>query len=233
MFTLTRIIALLVVEIAVCIGTLFRPFYGVLFLLLLIFIRPQDDRPNMQELHYPAFVMGAIIVSTLLRQPQIQKRLTSVLSCLAPFIVILALMWISGRVNGYTPESAFQITEFLTNLIFCSLLVFWIDSEKRFTWTIVALLLAGVYYVRQILGDPRIFREEIGGQRFERVALRNLVNFGNPNYLALLMILVVFLALSMLAMKLTIWKKLAVSGAILAYLYVFLKCQSRGASVAF
>jgi len=230
---LNRILFLLVVEIGVFIGTLARPFWGTLFLLLLVIIRPQDDRPNMQELHYPLVIMSAVLLSTLARQSQIQKRFGALLRCIAPFLAILALMWISGMANGYTEESSYQIGQYLSNIVLCSLLLTWIDSEERFVITAVTFLLAGLYFVRTVISDPRMTREEIGTQQFDRVFLRSLVNFGNPNYMALLMVLMIFIALSLFAVKFQGWKKVAVVGSLLGYIYVFLKCQSRGATLAF
>jgi O-antigen ligase len=187
----------------------------------------------MADLHYPGVMMVAVILGTLVRQPQMQKRMGAALKCLAPFLVLLVLMWVAGMANGYTDESSYQIGQFVSNLIFCAALVIWVDSEKRFILTALALLFSGAYYVRTVITDPRMVREEIAGQHFDRVFLRSFESFGNPNYMALLMVLMIFLALSLFAVKLKGWQRIMVIGVLMGYLYVFLKCQSRGATIAF
>ena len=64
---LFRIKALLGVEIVMAGLVLSNPYIGTMILLLLLFTRPQDDRPNMQELHIPMVMTICILLSLVTR----------------------------------------------------------------------------------------------------------------------------------------------------------------------
>src|SRR5579871_5552378 len=64
---LFRIAVVLAGEIVAAIGALVRPYLGLLFLLFLVFARPEDDRPNVAELHVPMVITLAVLAGTVAR----------------------------------------------------------------------------------------------------------------------------------------------------------------------
>lgn len=228
-----RIQVLIVFEICAALGTLIRPYWGFLFLILLTFVRPQDDRPNMAQLHIPMVMTLAVLVATVSRPGLLLGRLGFTLRKLGLFIALYALMILASLINGLTPYSAYQIDDTLTVLLVCGLMLIWVDTRDRlmaFLWTLLA---SGLYYVQMVIRDPRFMRDEIAQREFERLAFRHTINFGNPNFLAILMVILSFLALSLLAHERPFWKKVPLAAILGGYLYVFLRCQSRGASIGF
>jgi putative inorganic carbon (hco3(-)) transporter len=227
-----RILFLACFEMIAAVVCVAQPFLGTLFVLLLVFTRPQDDRPNMRELHFPFVVMCCTILGTISKGLVIPRRMADLVKGLLLMLVYIAWMWICAMMNGYTPASSYLLGEFWTYVIFCGLLLLWVDSQRRLILTVGTLLLAGLYYVQVTVRDPRMTREAIGGESFDRVFFRNMVNFGNSNFLALLMLICIFLGFALIAAKVNRLTTLGVAGSLLGYFYVFLKAQSRGATIA-
>src|SRR4051794_21104760 len=228
-----RILFLLGFECFAAAACMTQPFFGTLFLLLLVFTRPQDDRPNMGQLHYQGVIFLSVLIGTLCRLYLVQPRIGRAFRGLRGMFLILAIMWLSAIFNGYTPSSAYQVSEFATLTLFCSILVLWVDSPQRFALTIGTLVCSALYLVQLVIRNPRMMQEQIGGEQFERSSFRGLVNWGNPNFQAIFMIIAIYLALSLFAANLKVWMKPAILAAVLGFFYVFLKCQSRGATLAF
>ena len=227
-----RIAFLLGVEccaVGVCI---IQPFLGTLLLLFLVFTRPQDDRPNMSQLHYQGVIFLSVLIGTLCRFYLVQPRVGRAIRGIGMMFLMLVIMWISAVASGYTPRSAYQVSEFATLTLFCSILVLWVDSPQRLALTVGTLACSAIYLVQLVVRNPRMIQEQIGGEQFERVFFRALVNWGNPNFQAIFMIIAIYLALSLFAANLRVWIKPAILGGVLGFMYVFLKCQSRGATIA-
>jgi O-antigen ligase len=227
-----RILALLGFEcVAACVCAAY-PFAGTIFLLLLTFIRPQDDRPNMNALHYSGVIMASTILGTLARFYVVQPRVFQTLRGLLPMLLMWAALWFSAINSGYNPTSAYVVSDFLVLTVFCGLLGLWLDTPARLTIAVGGILVSAFYIVQMVARHPRTIHEEIGGEAFERLGYRNMTNWGDPNFQALLMVLAIFLALSIFAADLKRWMRAAIFFSLFGFLYVFLKDASRGATIA-
>src|SRR5579859_3505462 len=115
-----RILVALGFEIFAVIGTLAAPYLGFLFFVFFTILRPQDDRPNVQDLHYPMVLLFACLASTI---PRMAKDMTFSFSRavgkLSLTILYFGVMLISAIANGYTPNSAYRIHEFLVVVLTC------------------------------------------------------------------------------------------------------------------
>ncbi|HYM06355.1 MAG TPA: O-antigen ligase family protein [Terriglobales bacterium] len=226
-----RIKVLLAFEICAALGTVIRPFWGLLFLILLTLLRPQDDRPNMADLHIPMVITWALIIATVSRVSSLAGRVGFALRNLSLFIALYVLMVLAAFVNDLTPYSKYQIGDSLTILIVSCLILIWVSTRERLTALVWTMLLSGLYYVQLVVRNPTFMQEQIGQSEFDRLAFRQSINFGNPNFLAILMVILIFLALALLVRQRRLWRKVILAMALLGYLYVFLRCQSRGASL--
>ena len=109
-----RILFLVGFECFAAAACITQPFFGTLFLLLLVFTRPQDDRPNMIQLHYQGVIFLSVLIGTLCRLYLVHSRIGRAFRGLRAMFLVLAIMWLSAMVNGYTPSSAYQVSEFAT-----------------------------------------------------------------------------------------------------------------------
>jgi O-antigen ligase len=199
--------------------------------MVLVFVRPQDDRPNMADLHMPMVIMLAMIVATICRPSILMVRWGFVFRKLGLLIALLAVVIIAAFFNGYTIYSQDQIANCAAVLVVCALTLVWVDSPQRLKVLVWTLLACGAYYIRKVLSDPRFMREEISSTEFDRLAFRHAINFGNPNFIAILMVIMGFLALAVLSQERGFYRKLIPASLICGFLLVFLKCQSRGGTL--
>jgi putative inorganic carbon (hco3(-)) transporter len=225
---LFRVQVVLVAEILAVIGTLIRPYWGLLLLIFCTFARPQDDRPNIQPLHIEEALTIAVLVATAIRPSMLLPRLSFAFRKIRWFLALFALMTLSALVNGWTPDSAYQVGDSLTVAIVCFLILIWARTEKEVAAVVWLLMGAGLYYFKMTVQNPTYFREDA----FTRLGFRGNTNFGNPNFLALLMVIVIFFSLSFLGAARNAWLKLGLLSTAGACFFVFLKCQSRGSTLA-
>src|ERR1035438_2705239 len=97
-----RILFLLGFEVVSAIGVLLRPDWGSLYLVLLLITRPQDDRPNMQDLHFPMVMTLALAFSTLLRFATRSAQMRAAVRAMAVPLAYYFVMIVSALANGYT-----------------------------------------------------------------------------------------------------------------------------------
>jgi O-antigen ligase len=225
---LFRIQVVLVCEILAAVGTLFWPDWGLILLVFFTFVRPQDDRPNVAPLHIQGAITWAVVAATAFRPAVIGRRLGFAVRELALFIALFVLMCMSAIVSGWTVYSADQLNDSVTILVVCMLILMWINDQKHLTVLVWSLIFAGLHYVQMVIQSPTYMRED----QFDRISFRNATNFGNPNFLALLMVIVTFLALGMIGAVRKIWLKVGLLAAICGFFFCFLKCQSRGGTLA-
>jgi O-antigen ligase len=230
---LFRIQVLLGVECVAAVGTLIRPFWGLLFLILLTFTRPQDDRPNMMALHIPMAITWSLIVATVFRPGFFMERLGSAVRRLALYAGLCIFLGCAALANGYTVYSQAQLEDSITLLVVGGLVLIWVTTPKRVEAVVYTLLAAGLYYVQTVMRNPKFMHEEIAGAGFDRLYFKNAINFGNPNFLAVLMVIVMFLALAVLVHERRLFNKAVLLAALAGYAFVFMKCQSRGATMGF
>jgi O-antigen ligase len=228
-----RILVALGVEIAAAGACLVKPYYGFLFYLFFIILRPQDDRPNVQELHYPMVLLLAALAGSIPRMA-IEKDFSFRGAVQKLLLILLFFLWmvVSAVVTGYTPASANRIDEFIVVVIVCVLMIYWGSSDHKIWGLMGAFILAGLQISRDALSRTTLMIEQIGGQEFHRVNMNRLNgNFGSPNYIALLMSALILVCLTFLYTRYSKWLKLAALGSIGLFVTVFLKANSRGATL--
>ena len=209
------------------------PYLGFLFFLCWTILRPQDDRPNVAELHYPMVLLLCVLLGTV---PKMAKdRNFSALLVIGRLFLVLVyffLMFASAVATGYTPHSSFRISEFVVVILVCIMLVYWGSSEIRIWGIMASFVIAGLQISRDALTRTSWMREEIGSESFNRMNMNRLNgNFGQPNYMGLLMAALILICLNFLYTRYSKWLKLAACGSIGMFFYIFLKANSRGASL--
>jgi O-antigen ligase len=228
---LFRIQVVLACEICAAFGTLFRPFWGMLVLIFITFMGPSSDRPNLVPLHIPMVITVAVLVATVSRLEYFRQRIGVAARQLRLYTLFCVLLLLSGIASGWSGFSDYQVQDSFTLLIVTALMMIWLDRPERLRDFVWVFLLCGLYYVNSVVRNPKFMQEQIGGTEFERVAFRHETNFGNPNFLALLMVLMIFFCLPLLLYYRSRWLKLGLLGSLFGYFYVFLHCQSRGATL--
>src|ERR1039458_5432190 len=141
-----RILYLLGFEILSVFGVLFRPDWGSLYLVLLLITRPQDDRPNMQDLHFPMVMTLALAFSTMLRFTTRSAQMGAAVRAMAVPLAYFFAMIVSAIANGYTPASQQElVTMFVTLVTLFGVLTF-VRTPDQLTALIGTLLVSGLYY---------------------------------------------------------------------------------------
>ena len=227
-----RIVAVLIGGISAVVIAVAYPYFGLLELLFLTMGRPQDDRPNVAALHIPMMLVIAIGFGCLLRLG----------SVVGPFMVGVRRLWTilllygliaCSAVNNWTALSSNRVYDF-TTVVWLSLLSFaLITSEKRLRSYVTVLLGCGAYVMIRVIRNPSHISEQIAGNKFDRMAIAKGAggNFGNSNYLALLMVLTILLSFSLLAYYRSVWQRVALLVLAGGAGYVFFRANSRGASL--
>jgi O-antigen ligase len=100
---------------------------------------------------------------------------------------------------------------------------------QGFIWCLIG---SGFSIFLAAVRNPRYIHEQIGADSFTRLSLeRSNGNFGNPNYLACLMSLLIILSLAQLNATLNKFVKLGLLALTGCFCYVLFLAQSRGASL--
>ena len=228
-----RILVALGVEIFAAIGCVVSPYLGFVFFVFFTILRPQDDRPNVQGLHYPMVLLLSVLlgcVPRMVRSPEFSvffaaKRLILIL-------LLYFLMIASALATGFTPDSSYRIDEFLVVVITCFLIVYWGKTVTHIWGILAAFVVAGLQISRDAVTRTSWIHEQIGEQHFDRMNMNHLNgNFGSPNYIALLMALLILVSLNFLYTRYSKWLKFAAVGCIGLFFLVFLKANSRGATL--
>ena len=226
-----RIVLVLIGEIGAAILALIRPYFGLLCLVFVTFGRPQGDRPNIVALHVPMVLVLSIAVGTLIRMGSVTSAFLAALKRLWLILVFFGLMGFSAAAS-YTPYAAGRLDEFTTVIFLCLLTLGWVATPKQLNGYIMMLLLSAVYLIQTGLRNPRNIVEEIGGQTFTRLNLARSSEFGQTNYLALFMVLTIFLSISLLSMYRSAWQRAGLLLLMGASSLIFFRAQSRGATLA-
>jgi len=114
-----RIIVLAIGEAGVALAALISPYFGLLVLLFMVFARPQDDRPNVVELHIPLVLTCALLLGTFARLGTIGAQFWKSLKRLRLIFLYIALMFLSAAANSFTPPSVARLQDFLTVACLC------------------------------------------------------------------------------------------------------------------
>jgi O-antigen ligase len=227
-----RILLVLFGGIISAVAAAVYPFFGLLTLLFLNFGRPHDDRPNIEPLHIPMMIAIAVLVGTLFRFGSIRTALFSGIKRLK-IVFLLYAFYLLSACNNWTDLSSNRLYELITLLQLCVLTLTWVTTEQRLRSYIAMLLASAAFVILQVLRNPGYIREEIAGVKFERFATaRGHTVFGNSNYLALFMVITIFLAIPLLGQYRVAWQRVILSTLVGSAAYVFFRANSRGASIA-
>ena len=226
-----RIVVVLgfVIFLAVC--ALVRPYLGVLFMIVWIIARPQDDRPNVGQLHVPLVLSLTAIVSTVLRFSTLSKFATVRVMRVWAIGIYFVLIWLSATVNP-TYFSDRAVGWFQPIIVTCILIMLWVNSIPKIAGLMGGLLLGALYVSREAISRPHMMEENIASESFKRLDITRLnANFGNPNLLALLMAIGIIIALAGFTAKSPFWMKIPLAACVVPFLIVFMRANSRGASL--
>ncbi len=228
-----RVLVAICFEVFAVVGTFAAPYLGFLFFIFFTILRPQDDRPNIQSLHYPMVLLMTTLSATVPRMVKdTEFSAMRAMGRLSLVILYFILMVISAIATGWTNASGFRVHEFTVVVLTCIMILFWGSTDLKIWGIMGALVLAGLQLSRDALTRTHWMQEEIGGQAFSRMDINRLNgNFGSPNYIALLMAVLTLICLSFLYTSYSKWLKLIAVGCIGIFLRVFVMANSRGASL--
>jgi len=228
-----RILVALGVEILASAACLATPYWGFLFFMFWTILRPQDDRPNIQGLHYPMVLLISVLLGTVPRMAAASAfSMVRAVQKLGLVYMYFALMIMSAVASGYTPASSYRVTEFLTVVLTCLMLIYWGSNAMRLWGILAAFFVAGMQISRDALTRSHVMTEQIGAEKFDRLNMLKLNgNFGQTNYLALLMSILILICLNFLYTRYSKWFKFAAGVGICVFFVSFLKANSRGASL--
>jgi putative inorganic carbon (hco3(-)) transporter len=221
-------IVVLIPFILLIVGISFMwPKYGVFFFILIMIIRPQDDRPNLANLHVPLLIMVTVLSGILLRGKDFRVRIRTEHILLGLFIGALSL---SGIINS-SRNMQESIEEFLVNgfaFLFLTVVLREREDFRMFLWV---LLGSGLYFVYLAIRQPSFMQESIGSEVFQRLALYKVNhNFGTTNYLAFLMGICSIIGLSLFCNERSRIMKVFALASFGGFIYVLLLSRSRMAS---
>ncbi len=228
-----RILVALAFEIFAAVGTFAAPYFGFLFFVFFTILRPQDDRPNIQQLHYPMVLLLTVLASTIPRMAKDSEfSLFRAMGKISLILAYFAIMICSAVATGYTGASAYRIHEFFVVVLICIMFLFWGSTDLKLWGIIGSIVMAGLMLSRDALTRSHWMEEKIGGESFSRMDINRLNgNFGAPNYIALLMSVLILICLNFLYTRYSKWLKLAAIASIGVFFRVFLLANSRGASL--
>jgi putative inorganic carbon (hco3(-)) transporter len=227
-----RILVILGGAIATAVAAAVYPFVGLLALEFLTFGRPQDDRPNVELLHIPLIIVISITVGLLPRIVTYGPGLVAGAKRIWIMLILYCVLFTSALDNGWTFLSRNRLYDFGTIVFLCLVTFALLNSTKRLEYYVLALLGCGAYVTQRVIRDPGSIFEQIGYEHFERAALaRGSGNFGNSNFLALLMVLSILMAVALLGFYRKWWQRIGLLTLIGACGYVFFRANSRGASM--
>jgi O-antigen ligase len=227
-----RIIIVLLGAIGGAITAAVSPYLGLLMLLFLNFGRPQDDRPNVEPLHIPMTITVAVLIGVLFRLGRSMPAFLAAINKLRIILLFYTLLVASAALH-WTELSANRLSDFTTLMCLCVLTLMLVVTEKQLRGYINMMLLSGFYVVVRVLRNPSKIVEHIAGEAYERAAIaKGGTVFGNSNYLALFMVLTIFLSITMMSFYRKLWQRILLLSLVGGAGYVFFQANSRGASIA-
>ena len=227
-----RIIVVLIGAIGGAITAAVSPYLGLLMFLFLNFGRPQDDRPNVEPLHIPMMITIAVLVGVLFRLGRSMPAFLAAVKKLRIILLFYVLLVVSAALH-WTELSANRVSDFTTLMCLCVLTLMLVTTEKQLRGYINMMLFSGFYVIVRVLRNPSKIVEHIAGEAYERAAIaKGGTVFGNSNYLALFMVLTIFLSITMMSFYRKLWQRVLLLSLVGGAGYVFFQANSRGASLA-
>lgn len=210
-----------------------RPIIGLYFYLALVFIRPQDDRPNLADMRLPYVMLITLSILYLFKLNKTHTLFPKT-KLFVPYVVFFLLMSFSVLIGIPSELSSAEWNVFVINLVTFIFIYSYINNEKDMKNVFLLIVLFGIYfsYLAIFKGSDCIETQDgLGCGRRNFVKIN--INFGQPNYLGLTMAVMIFFSLALLKTYKNFLLKLFFSGVIVIFSYVMIKTGSRGAAVAF
>jgi len=164
----------------------FKPFYGLIIYLVLLYIRPQDFIPALERMRIMLVLASAILVIFFIHKTFRRARI-SIFATRQHILmfILLVIVPVSDIVNGRFAESWDGLNEFLTVFLLFFLIVNIVDDEDKFRkvcWVLVSLTV-----LISINGIIMHFRGTglAGSTPVEGTRVRWIGIFGDPNDYAL------------------------------------------------
>lgn len=188
MALLSLLAALVVIAAStVAILVFFRPFYGLLLYIVLLYIRPQDFVPALEKMRVMLVLAIAIILSFLIHHIFMKRKISLLQSRQSIFMIaLLILVPVSNLANLQFKEAWDGFNDFLTLfLLFFMIVSIMNDYRKARTlaWTLVVS--TAIICVNGIIQHFRGF-DLIGNIPEADGRIRWIGIFGDPNDFALL-----------------------------------------------
>lgn len=210
-----------------------KPTVGLLFFLCLIFIRPQDDRPNFAELHLPYLMVAALTVLYFMRAA-VTHRMVPQSRLVLPFILLISWITVSA-IFGAAPAESFEKLQDLIVITatFMCILAF-VDKDADLELVFATIVVCGLVfsYYTLFLGSDCIETQDgtsCGRRNFVKINR----NFGQPNYLGLTIVFMFHLAYSFWLTYKNILVRAVVLAIMLLFVWVLMLTGSRAAFVSF
>lgn len=215
--------------------SVYRPKYGYFILTALVFLRPQDDRPILATLRVPMMVIILLTIGLLMDIHKGKIKLGPVLGLptLKIYLIFVTIAFFAS-VFAIIPEvafSAFKDFRFITAFFVFTL--FFMREESDFTIFFLIMLMCGLYfsYLLEFRGNTMI--ESIAETEFHRLNfLRLNQNFGNPNYLAITMVIMFTISICQFVARRKFLHKAFFLSLCPIYLYTLIKTMSRGGTIS-
>ncbi len=226
---------LIVVMGVITIMCFYNASYGYFALTATTFIRPQDDRPILNQLHIPLVMIIITLVGVLFQISNNKLKTKNNLSILSfkVYLAFLAMLIITSFM-AYNPGVAWGGVEdfkFITAFFVFTLLL--VRNEKEFRRLIYIVLFCGLYfaYLLQFKGSDMM--ESISDIAYARRNFMRLnINFGNPNYLAITMVIMFVFAFNQFLCNSKFWLKAIFFALCPIYIYTIIATMSRGGSLS-
>ena len=220
--------------LAAAVITFYRPYFGYILYVIFIFLRPQDDRPLVASYHIPLLITIFVTVSFLIHglgrggKSFFPKEKTF-------YFFLMFFIWIlmSPFFAGREWIAWIYVDNFLFIVLLFYLTIQLVDNEKKLKVLFGVLLFCGLFLTYQMHFRRSYIIEYIGDQQFYRESLARLnINFGQPNYLGFMMVIMCCIALSMAIYSERVLLKVMFLSLCPIFIYTLMRTASRGATLS-
>jgi putative inorganic carbon (hco3(-)) transporter len=210
-----------------------RPIVALLAFLALVFLRPQDDRPNLADLRLPLMFLIMVVVMYVVRARAVHEWIPKSL-LIKPLIGLWVCVAISAAVGVNSERSFSDLTEFSIAIATLVIMLRLIRNEEELKMVLQFMVVIGLAYVYYALFNGSDCLETQDGTGCGR---RNFVklnrNFGQPNYLGLSLVIFFNIAYGLYLGSARRLHQAMLLAAMAALVSVLFLTNSRGAFLAF
>jgi O-antigen ligase len=228
-----KIIFVIAVFVSVITVSLKKPIFGLLFFLGLIFIRPQDDRPNIEALHLPYLMILTLTFLYVVRGGTLTGYIPKS-EILTPFLIFTVLLILSAYF-GVNPDNSFVVVKsFIVTVATLFFMLAFINDERDLKYVFYVILICGLVfvYLATFKGSDCVLTPSGAAFCGRRNFIKVNINFGQANYLGLTMVMMINLAFAFMYYHKNKLIQLFVAGIIVLFLMILVQTGSRGAILA-